>query len=576
MRRKDLRVPATFLWPAQTEEIRANSLFQRLKFSWLLVVQLLALAAIIVALARPQGQTQGLTGSATVFVVDVSASMGATDVKPSRLEVARRIVGEAIRTARPGDQIALIEAAPLPRVVSPLSRDSRRLLEGLERVEQTDAVSDVGEALRLGSALVGSIDGARIVLVSDGAFGPVADFSPGKAELVYRQVGERGNNLSVAALSVGEGRSGQEVFVAVRNHGSEELSGTLTLFADGSPFDSRTLAVKPGTRTGDARPTPPGAKVIEARLRADDDLAADNYATALADPGAAIRVLLVSSGNPFLERALGLDPRLTLDRSESPPADAQERYDVVVFDGIEEIPTGVRGVLNLGSPGEGSAAVRVSEGSRPNVESAERNPVTAGVDFSAVFIDRFVRTKLAPGARALIETDQGPLLAVRESGGTRSLFLAFEPLQSDFPLQVGFPIFIANALDFLVGTDGPGDVLAIRAGVPFSRPGNADATLLRPDGSRIALKSNRGFLVVREAIRAGRYELAQGGKTLPVFATLRDERESEIRPQAVASVGGSQATAVASPLRIADWWKPVLLAALVLLVGEWWLFARKS
>src|SRR6476646_863622 len=84
MKRRELRVPATFLWPAKTEEVRANSLFQRLRFSWLMVLQILALALVIAALARPQTIQRGLAGKVTVLVIDASASMGSTDISPSR------------------------------------------------------------------------------------------------------------------------------------------------------------------------------------------------------------------------------------------------------------------------------------------------------------------------------------------------------------------------------------------------------------------------------------------------------------------------------------------------------------
>src|SRR3954471_20477036 len=82
MRRRDVRVPASFLWPERTDEVRANALIQKLRFSWLLVLQLLALALVIFAVAKPQTKQQGLTGEVTVLVLDASASMGATDARP--------------------------------------------------------------------------------------------------------------------------------------------------------------------------------------------------------------------------------------------------------------------------------------------------------------------------------------------------------------------------------------------------------------------------------------------------------------------------------------------------------------
>src|SRR5579885_3145825 len=127
MKRRDLRVPATFLWPKRTAEVRANSLFQRLKFSWLMILQILALTLVIVALARPQTVQRGLAGKVTVLVIDASASMGATDVKPSRFEAAKSMAATAVASAQTGDRMAIVEAGPVPRVLCALSNDADRL-----------------------------------------------------------------------------------------------------------------------------------------------------------------------------------------------------------------------------------------------------------------------------------------------------------------------------------------------------------------------------------------------------------------------------------------------------------------
>src|SRR5580700_5900200 len=135
MRRRDVRVPATFLWPERVDEVRANALIQRLRPSWLLVLQLLALSMVVLAFARPQTQQRGLAGNATVIVLDASASMSATDVRPSRFEEAVRIVRDTIQSSRPGDRLSLIEAGTTPRVVFPLGNDSARQLLALESVQ---------------------------------------------------------------------------------------------------------------------------------------------------------------------------------------------------------------------------------------------------------------------------------------------------------------------------------------------------------------------------------------------------------------------------------------------------------
>lgn len=576
MRRRDLRVPATFLWPEKVEEVRANSLFQRLRPSWLLFLQLLALLLVVSAFARPQSLQRGLTGKVTVIVLDASASMSATDVKPSRFEVAKRAAEDAIQSARAGDRVALIEAGPTPRVIFPLSNDPARQLLALKPVSVTQAESNVGDALRLAAALVGSIDGARIVLLSDGVFEPVANFAPGKAAFVYQAVGEFDDNLAISALGASETQSGRQLYCGVKNHGRSALDGTLTIRADGRVLDSVKIPPIPaGELWGRTIPAPAGARVFEASIDARDALKADNYAVSLSDPGASLNVLLVTRGNPFLERALALDPRVTLDKSTQIPNDeAEGKYDLVVFDGIDEQPVRARGVLTFGAAGPTSPVKSTGSAARPAFRSQEELPLLEGVDLRSTYVDRQEKVAIRAGSQSIAESSGGPLVVTAERPGKRQIYVAFAPLDSDFPLQIGFPIFIANALDFLSGGEGA-DTLAIKPGQAFSVPWTKSATLTH-EGNSVTVKPVGAALVVREVVQIGRYDLTDGEHRKTIYSALRSDRESSIAPVKSIPLGGGVVKAVSAPLRFADLWRPLILLALVVLGAEWWLFARRS
>jgi hypothetical protein len=581
MRRRDVIVPASFLWPQRVEEVRANALFQRLRWNWLMVLQILAVALLVFTLARPQTRQSGLAGEVTVLVLDTSASMGATDVSPSRFEAARRQVLETIQAAKPGDRLALIEAGPLPRVVFPLTSDPARQRRALETVQPTDAESDVGEAMRLASALVGGIDGARIVLLSDGCFAPIVDFSPGKAAVTYRRVGESGDNLAIEALGVAETPAGRQAYCGVRNYGLDARSGALTLFADGKPIDSVRFEVPGGKSWGRTAVVPAGSRVIEARIEAKDRLAADNVAYALAEAGGSLRVLLVGPGDFFLERALVLDPRVTLDKAPAVPSGERgsgpSAYDLVVFDGVPEEPVRARAVLTLGRAGGPSAVRRTGTLERPKFVDSASHPLMEGVDLDGIYIEKAEKVAPEGSAQTVSESDGGPLVVVR-SGPKRQVYVAFSPLDSDFPLSVGFPIFVANALTFLAGTASQ-EHLVVRAGQVFQVPVPSDsATLEGPGDLRARLEAREGGrAMVREATRVGEYRIGLAGATTQrVYAQLRSETESNIQPADEIRLGGGQAKAVQSPARFSDFWRPLLLLGLAVLALEWWLFARRS
>src|SRR5262249_8008996 len=92
LKRQPLEVPSTYLWTKAIEDLHVNSIWQRLRQSLLLLLQLLLIALIALALFRPGWRGQELTGSRFIFLIDTSASMSATDVEPSRLEAAKKFV----------------------------------------------------------------------------------------------------------------------------------------------------------------------------------------------------------------------------------------------------------------------------------------------------------------------------------------------------------------------------------------------------------------------------------------------------------------------------------------------------
>ena len=582
MRRKDVHVPATFLWPERTDEVRANALFQRLRFSWLLVLQLLALTLFVFALARPQTLQKGLAGTTTVVVLDASASMGATDVKPTRFDAALEIVKGMIESANAGDQLMLIEAGPYPRVVFPLSSDPAAQRRALQAVRRSDAPSDIEEALRLATARVGEIEGSKIVLVSDGVFDEVENFASGKAELVYHKVGQDRKNVAIEALGSTEGPDGRVIYCGVKNHALDVQKVEVTVYADGKAINSEVATIESNKTWGQTFPSPPGAKLIEARIESGDILEADDYAVSVIDPGASLRVLLVTPGDLFLERALALDPRVTLDKAPEVPESERAgtagpgTYDIVMFDGVKESPVKARGVLTFGMAGAVSNVTPTGRSQSFDFLRAEEHDLMRGVNLRGVYIENVEHVEPKAAGKVVAEGRGGPLIVVSETD-KRQVYVAFSPLDSDFPLTVGFPIFVANALDYLAGTVS-GDTFAILAGQQFQVPAESSekAVLRRPDGTSVEVEPLQGRYIVRGVDQVGEYTLDAPEKKVSVHAQMRDDHESSVNAQEFVAIKKNKVAAVKDLRRYADFWRPLALLALLVLGVEWWMYARRS
>ena len=571
IKRQQKIVPASFLWPSVSEDVRANSLFQKLKLSWLFILQLLALVVLTIALARPQVQDSGLLGNATVFVIDASESMGAKDVAPDRISAAVALVRQTIQKMQPTDQVAIIEAGTSPRVASALSSDPGQHLAALDTIRVSDTAGHIDEALRLASALVSADEGGKIVVVSDGCFAPVEDFSAGKAAVVFRQIGDKDDNLAVEALSAADTKEGRLLYAGVHNHGSSTLSGTLELYADTGLIDNVAISVEPHQTWGRTVSVPRDAKVYQAKIKADDLLESDNYAACAAPGTGQVHALLISPGDLFLERALSLDSRVTLDRAAKTPK-SLDGYDLVVFDEVKPVPSPARFVLSFGDP----AGPIVSNGAATTASfvNETQDPIVDGVEFQSFGLGDLPATKLVAG-RSLVDTSSGPAVAVTNDGSQTWVHSTIAPLKSEFPLSVSFPIFIGNILD-IVASRPATDALTVAAGQTFALPAKESVQLVSPAGRTTSLKPEGSQIVVREVNQTGQWTLKTAKGSIPVFASALTAADSDLKPRTSVQLGTGEKAKLAKATRSADQWKPFLLLALAVLCLEWWVFVRKS
>lgn len=127
---------------------------------------LLALAALCVGMARPERNTLVPRDRATVIlVVDVSRSMEARDVKPTRLGAATEAVRTFLDRVPERLQIGLIAFAGEPAVAVPPTTDHRLVHEALETLRWFPsfggtAIGDaLAEAVRIGQEAIGAGDG---------------------------------------------------------------------------------------------------------------------------------------------------------------------------------------------------------------------------------------------------------------------------------------------------------------------------------------------------------------------------------------------------------------------------------
>jgi hypothetical protein len=226
------------------------------------------------------------------------------------------------------------------------------------------------------------------------------------------------------------------------------------------------------------------------------------------------------------------------------------------------------------------------------IDTDHSHPIMQGIELGDVVVSEARPLSIPSGAKALIDSNKGTLLAIGPREGFEDTVLGIDFLKADehgeatantnWPIKLSFPLFVSNLLQYF----GRNQQAAAGGGYHPGQP-----AVLRSDSPRpLVVKSPGGqtFDVPRTRQQAfsfaqtdqlGVYEVSDGGKTTQQFAVnLFDTRESDIAARIAENVKIGfvevKPTTRSVPVR-REAWKFLLLVALGVLILEWYIYNRR-
>ena len=635
LRRKPMVVPSTLLWRKSVQDLQVNAPWQRIRNNPLLWLQLLLLALLLLAMARPTRPAASDPGARVVILIDRSASMNTADGGggQTRLEAAKEAALELIDSlespsgdADPGAGageggaagVMVVSFAQQATVVQSLTQDRARLKAAVRDINPTDQRSRLGPAVALigplaAAAPAGGGGGLSVYLFSDGrlAADPRGELGLPGAELFYEPLG-RSDTANLGVVSAATRRDDQrpervEVFARLINTSSSAAETNVSLSVDGAVVQTRRVAVPGATAeaVGDTAVTfellqTGSASLVVAQDRADA-LPADDAARLQLLPARRLSVLLVTQGNPYLRGAIEAAGarRLELVTPQGYETLAREGgalagYDVLVFDRYRPAGVPPRSSLSFGEavPAAG-LSVQPSAEDAPAMQAVltwrRDHPLMRYVVMDDVTLRRPGRLTVPVGGQVLATGLAGPLIAEVREGGRTHVSVSFDVLESRWPHHWSFQVFMVNALETLglsealgggASEPGGGAALAFRTGEAAAVV--VPAGLPRADyggPSQLSGVVREGRAVLPAFPRVGVYR-AQSEAVSPPFdllpVNLLDPVESDVRPASRVEVAGGvvEARGEAALVREEVWWW-FAWAALGVLLLEWWFYTAR-
>jgi Ca-activated chloride channel homolog len=576
--RRPLEFSSLLFWQRVLEREPHRKFLGRLRNPFSLILQLVILLLLLLALARPQEVSHG--HRSTVLVLDMRARMQAPGIFDEALLAARDVVSRL----GPHDEVAILAMEGTPRIISSFSSDAKELRQKLSSLKPSDAGGNLEEAVVLAGRLLEAKPGEKRLIV----IGDRRATAPETAEQIA--VGKPTDNLAVLTLAqrpLPASPQSAELMVRLGNFSREANNAELELSLDGKPFDLQRFQMGPGEQRDFSAIIPKemlasGTGFLMARLTSEDALKFDNSARAVLPTGQQLRVLLVGEDDPFLENALKADPSIAVEilRPESWRPTLGTGFDVVVYDNwlpadlaFEKLAS--ESALFFGRTPFNLAGEQVS----PDfLEASESNsPLLWNVEFRDIHLTKAEKLTAPSDGRwrasiPMRSAGEPMVMALEGPEGARTVAVAFAVADSNFPLRVGFPLFVSNVVHWLAERRSRSETILKAGGTFFPKDGEEirKDPLLPPQAAGDTKPAT--YSQAPSTLRKnGFYDVRGSEGTHWLAVNTSDTAESDVR----AAISENKALPFTRRWGALQPWRWVALAALVLLVVEWCLHLRR-
>lgn len=583
IKRNNYYVSALKFWEKIAQDIQVQKPWQKLIISTLLILQILAVVLFIIAIAKPV-----ISGAReerdAVIIIDNSLSMEATDIKPSRLDEAKRQAISVIGKLAKNSRVSLIAVSGNTDVLF-LSSDSHdEIKKKIEDLRAFGSKTDLANGLLLADAITKSSKNCDIYLFSDGGGLPYLEV---ENPVKFSKIGDKTDNLLVNAVSYQSTKGSPdkaELFVSVANNGDAKKTSLISVYDQkGNLLDAREVNI-PAKKLANTSfySLDASNNELQVKIKADDFLESDNEAWVVKKKPISPAVKIYTKGNRFLENAFkSIFAKVSVSSTFSGLKKRGSENELLVFDGVDarNIPNSSN-VLFINPPSGNQYFSVTGESKANNAASFDASSkLLSGVDFKHVNIYKSRSIEVPDWGDAVVQGIKSPLIISGEKNSLKFVVLAFDIHDSDFALNYSFPIFFSNLVEHLfAGSEEESQYLA---GETLKLPSGVESISVKtPSGEKEIFQEGKktNYYDFKER---GIYEFIFKKKDMAassrqIVTSMIGSQESDIEPTDLKIISKTEKKnkALKAVETEVDVYKPFLILLLTLLVIEWYVYLR--
>ncbi|MCA9079815.1 MAG: BatA and WFA domain-containing protein [Planctomycetaceae bacterium] len=603
LRRTRVAIPSLALWQQVINDQRVNSPFQKFKRNILLLLQILVLSLLVLSAMQPFYPGTEANASKLPILIDCSASMGAKDTNgQSRLDLVKEEVSKIIDGLQPGQQLTLIEVGASARRITDFTDNKVLLRTALADLQVSDVPSRLDDGLRLAQALTRSAPQIESVrLYSDGNLPTKVNPSTGKEVAAvdfdlsfpvdFFQMESAGANMGITAFNARRSTTERwDVFVRVEGSEHGATSGKVILRSNGAVVSQETIVLEPGESqrlvftvgTNEAHQLE-----VELQPQEHDSLACDNRAWLTLLEGRDLDVYCPADLATF-RHALQSTPGIHLE-PDADGASKRGNYDLVISDDLQDRLRPATAYLFVNAvPEDLTSELELRDGEATIVDWKRDANLFQHVQLKEVLISNVAEKREgitdadveAAGYEILAHANNGPL-AIRRSEGLKTTYhLLFDPDRSTLPYRIGFPVMVSNLVNETMQQASLAETRSPTTGILPALQVTKSQTfrITKPDGHHEERESDEeGILLGISAPLVGEYEVREAGELIDqVGLALLNSSETSLK--SVDKIQFNEMAIEATgerPTTDQLLWRALAVAALCLLMVEWWYFQKR-
>ncbi len=553
------------------------------------LLHLAILGLVAFALTDPSPAQSSVHRRFVAVVVDGSLSMGAKSGEgKTRMDLAAEKAWELLENnIRRIDRAMIVLAASEVKALTGFSNNDDVLKAALEGMKPEGRAPKISMAVEYAKNAFSFLDlsendSLHLYLFTDRPEDVIPPPAPG-VDVKVIGVGLPSQNTGIVAFDVRKPfnlTGGHELMVRVANFGDAKSEVKMIVYTPKATVGKENLTLAPGQERTEHYYLPFGVQGKVTALLSEikyesgaDSLVADNGAFAYINPQKKTRVLLVSIGNLFLEKALALNPQISLTKT-NPQEYSQGKsfgFDTVIFDDFTPPKPPSAHAIYIHPTGSPFKVVKKVK--KPAMTGwADQHPVLRYIKLNDLNIKEGNPIVLEKGDTVLAEYHKNALIMTREKGGRKILGIGFSLKKSDLPLRIAFPIFFHNAIMWFAESNDVEKRATHQIGEILQLPVKGDATqveMITPLKQKIILHPQSGFFSYSPPT-PGFYSYSDTKGQKIVAVSLIDPDESDLSNARSDPV--TPLNAVSHSRGVEKFWPFLILLVFGLVIFDFWLY----